>query len=158
MIVKYFGPPGTGKTTKLRSLVEEDVKKRDMELPRIGYVSFTKGAAEVIRERMHASVEDVKWFRTIHSACMTLAGIGRESVIVAADYRRFREQTGMEIRADDEWDTDELRAAGLHADEARDGACHRDRQTDPRRDPRITAAREPHDAARRAVYREVVCV
>jgi superfamily I DNA/RNA helicase len=106
MIVKYFGPPGTGKTTKLRSLVEEDVKKRDMELPRIGYVSFTKGAAEVIRERMHASVEDVKWFRTIHSACMTLAGIGRESVIVAADYRRFREQTGMEIRADDEWDTE----------------------------------------------------
>ena len=104
-IVKVFGPPGTGKTSKLMQLVEAEVKQ-GTPLKRIGYVSFTKGAAEVIRERMHASEEDVKWFRTIHSACMSLLGIGYDSVLHSGDLRRFREETGLEVRGDefDDWD------------------------------------------------------
>lgn len=104
-IVKYFGPPGTGKTEKLRSIVEHEVKQ-GTPLNRIAYLSFTKGAAEVIRERMGATEADVKWFRTIHSACMTLLGIGRESVITYGDYIKFREETGMVVRSDefDDWD------------------------------------------------------
>jgi DNA helicase-2/ATP-dependent DNA helicase PcrA len=104
-IIKYFGPPGTGKTTKLRSIVEQEVKA-GTPLPRIAYLSFTKGAAEVIRERMGASEADVKWFRTIHSACMSLLGIGRDSVVGSQDYRQFRVETGIDIRGDefDDWD------------------------------------------------------
>lgn len=103
-VTKIFGPPGTGKTEKLRSLVQS----RGTPLPLVGYVSFTKGAAEVIRERMKATEQDVRWFRTIHSACMALLGIGRESVITGRDYIAFRELTGMEVRGDeyDDWNTE----------------------------------------------------
>lgn len=106
-IVKVFGPPGTGKTEWLRNKVAERVAA-GVPLSRIGYVSFTKGAAEVIRGRVKATDQDVRWFRTIHSACMALLGIGRESVITGADYRMFREQTGMEVRGDeyDDWGED----------------------------------------------------
>lgn len=103
-IIKVYGPPGTGKTEKLRGLVVE----RKTPLPRVGYLSFTRGAADVIRDRMGASTEDVRWFRTIHSACMALLGIGRESVVAGGDYKRFREITGMEVRTDeyDDWGDD----------------------------------------------------
>jgi superfamily I DNA/RNA helicase len=106
-IVKYFGIPGSGKTRKLMELVEADVAA-GIPLKRIGYLSFTKGAAEVIRDRMKATPEDMRNFRTIHSACMSLLGIGRENVIVGSDYHRFRELTGMDVRSDefDDWDTE----------------------------------------------------
>src|SRR5690606_14540054 len=103
--VKIYGPPGTGKTTRLQQLVEKEVRA-GTPLNRMAYLSFTKGAAEVIRERMKATEEDVKWFRTIHSAAMALLGIGRDSVMGVADYRQFRIETGMDIRSDefDDWD------------------------------------------------------
>lgn len=106
-ITKIFGPPGTGKTYKLRELVAVEVEG-GVPLPRIGFVSFTTGAGEVIRDRMGAAEDDVRWFRTIHSACMKLLGIGRESVITGADYKWFRELTGMEVRTDeyDDWGED----------------------------------------------------
>jgi DNA helicase II / ATP-dependent DNA helicase PcrA len=106
-IVKIFGPPGTGKTTELRRLVEYEVNKNKVPLSSIGYLSFTKGAAEVIRERMKAEDADVRWFRTIHSACMSLLGIGRDSVIGPADYREFGEWSGMIVKnyEFDDWDT-----------------------------------------------------
>lgn len=104
-IIKIYGPPGTGKTSKLQRIVEKEVHA-GTPLKRIGYLSFTKGAAEVIRQRMNATVEDVKWFRTIHSACMALMEIGRESVIVNSDFRQFTEETGMVVSAGEfsDWD------------------------------------------------------
>jgi DNA helicase-2/ATP-dependent DNA helicase PcrA len=104
-IVKYYGIPGSGKTTKLRSIVEAEVA-RGVPLIRIGYLSFTKGAADVIKTRMKATDADVKWFRTIHSAAMAMLGIGRESVLTSYHLKQFKLETGMEIRSDefDDWD------------------------------------------------------
>ena len=104
-IIKYFGPPGTGKTTNLRSLVEMEVAA-GTPLKRMAYLSFTTGAADVIRERMKATDEDVKWFRTIHSACLATLGIGRESVMQGSDYRLLKAETGIDVKSDefDDWD------------------------------------------------------
>jgi superfamily I DNA/RNA helicase len=104
-IIKYFGPPGTGKTRKLRELVEAEMKA-GTELKRMGYLSFTTGAADVIRQRVKATDDDLKWFRTIHSAAMALLGIGRESVMQGSDYLLLRSETGMDVKSDefDDWD------------------------------------------------------
>jgi len=94
-IKKLFGPPGTGKTTRLMAMVEEEVRG-GVPLDRIGYLSFSRSAAEVIRERMNAGEKDVQWFRTIHGACarrLSMAG----AIIDHGDYRQFSRQTGMRI-------------------------------------------------------------
>lgn len=106
-IVKVFGPPGTGKTTWLCDKVRERVAA-GVPLNKIGYLTFTTGAADVIRERLGARPDDIPWFRTIHSTCMRLMGIGRDAVVINSDYRRFRELTGMDVRGDefDDWDVE----------------------------------------------------
>lgn len=106
-IIKLYGPPGTGKTTWLRDKVLKEMEA-GVPLKRIAYLSFTTGAADVIRERVKATDEDLKWFRTIHSACFALLGIGRESVMQGSDYRLLRIETGMDIKGDDfeDWSED----------------------------------------------------
>lgn len=107
-IIKYFGPPGTGKTTKLQSLVEMEMKA-GVPLKRMAFLSFTTGAADVIRDRVKATDDDLKWFRTIHSAAMALLGIGRESVMQGSDYLMLRSETGMDVKSDEFDDWDELK-------------------------------------------------
>lgn len=92
---KIFGPPGTGKTRRLMELVEEEVRA-GTPLERIAYLSFSRSAAEVIRERMNASDEDVRWFRTIHGACVKVLGLSG-AIIDWSDYRKFSQATGMKI-------------------------------------------------------------
>ncbi len=84
---KIFGPPGTGKTTRLMQIVENEVKQ-GTPLHRIGYLSFSVSAAEVIKERMKASASDVRWFKTIHAASLKSMGMGG-AVIDYSDYAAF---------------------------------------------------------------------
>lgn len=65
-------------------------------LQRIAYVSFTKSAREVIKERLNASEADVKWFRTIHGACCVVMGISG-NIVNWHDYRKFSALTGMKV-------------------------------------------------------------
>ena len=68
-----LGPPGTGKTTKLLTLVEEFMD-RGVPPDRIGYFSFTRQAAmEAIGRavrRFRLSPKDLPHFRTLHSFAM----------------------------------------------------------------------------------------
>ena len=65
-----FGPPGTGKTTRLIEIVQQEL---DSGTPpeRIAVVSFSRKAAEEARERaavkLNMDVEQMVWFRTLHS-------------------------------------------------------------------------------------------
>jgi superfamily I DNA/RNA helicase len=65
-----LGPPGTGKTTKLLSLVEEYLEK-GVPPDRIGYFAFTRRAAEEAVSRamkkFNLNKLDLPYFRTLHS-------------------------------------------------------------------------------------------
>lgn len=102
IVKKVYGPPGTGKTTRLMALVEQEVAS-GTPLSRIGYISFTRSAREVIMERMDASEADLRWFRTIHGACLKLKGMGG-AVMGWQDYKVFSQKYGMTVRPDDEYE------------------------------------------------------
>lgn len=94
-----LGPPGTGKTTELLRLVDEELA-RGVEPERVGYVSFTRRAAdEAVRrakERFGFDRDKLPNFRTLHSLCFARLGLSRKDVLEGdklqafADYARIR--------------------------------------------------------------------
>lgn len=79
-----LGPPGTGKTTRLLTMVEEAMD-RGIPPNRIGYFSFTRRAAEeAIQRAVHrfkVGYKDLPYFRTLHSLAMHRVGIDRKRVM-----------------------------------------------------------------------------
>ena len=72
---KLFGPPGTGKTTKLLGYVKTFLKL-GTPIDKIGYFAFTTKAANEAIDRMldyHTAFlrKDLKYFRTLHSLAFT---------------------------------------------------------------------------------------
>jgi DNA helicase-2/ATP-dependent DNA helicase PcrA len=102
-VTKIYGPPGTGKTTELIRLLDQELK-RGVPLRQIAYLSHTKAAAEVIRDRFVADksrrlvAKDAAYFRTIHSACVRQLGIGMDNIVdQGRHYREFTQETGLEL-------------------------------------------------------------
>ena len=97
-----LGPPGTGKTTTLLSLVD-DFMKAGIEPKRIGYFSFTRKAAHEAASRAAEKFnldekEDLIYFRTLHSLAFRLLGVKKERVMKQADYREFGLKVGIPIK------------------------------------------------------------
>jgi superfamily I DNA/RNA helicase len=69
-------------------------------LNRVAYLSFSRSAAEVIKDRMMAKDRDVCWFRTIHGAACKALGLG-SAIIQWQGYADFSKRTGMRITPDD---------------------------------------------------------
>lgn len=92
-----YGPPGTGKTTKLLSILEEELKL--VEPDEIAFVSFTKkGTYEgksKAKEQFKLTNDDIPYFRTIHSLAFRSAGLNRSDMISKNHYRQFSDATGM---------------------------------------------------------------
>ena len=95
-----FGPPGTGKTTKLLSIVDElFVKGYTPE--EICVVTFTrKGAAEAKQraiEKFKFTEDRFCWWRTLHSLAFFQLGLSRAQVMGFADYCTLCGQLGISI-------------------------------------------------------------
>lgn len=84
-----LGPPGTGKTTKLLTMVEEFMAQ-GVPPDRIGYFSFTRQAAQeaISRavKRFGLSPRDLPYFRTLHSFAMMRCGISKKNVMTWKHY------------------------------------------------------------------------
>jgi DNA helicase II / ATP-dependent DNA helicase PcrA len=95
--MKVIGPPGTGKTTTLLDLIEEEVEG-GLTPEVFGLVTFTKNAAEEAKARIGAKfgfkADDIPHVRTIHSACYRLLGLKREQVVDTAYLAKWGAQFG----------------------------------------------------------------
>lgn len=89
-----FGPPGTGKTTKLLSIVEQELA-RGVPPDRIAYLAFTRKAAQEAVERagkkFNLNQKQLIWFRTIHSFVFKNLNYNSDEVMTPKHYRELSE-------------------------------------------------------------------
>ena len=102
-----FGPPGTGKTTKMMDLVEQCVAD-GLNPKEVMYLSFTKAAAGEVLRRM--GVKSSNSVSTIHSACYRLLGLGGASIVDYHKLRIFGHKIGLTFKGntDDAQETMEI--------------------------------------------------
>jgi len=99
---KVFGPPGSGKTTYLLSIVETELAG-DVHPMKIGYFAFTKKAATEARDRAiqkfpHLNPDtDFPFFRTLHSLAYRCLGIGTKDMMSPEHYKEFALEAGIEL-------------------------------------------------------------
>ena len=95
-----LGPPGTGKTTKLLGMVDEELA-RGVPPDKIAYVSFTKRAAQeaVSRasEKFDLDREQLRYFRTLHSMCFNALGLSNADVFEGKKLIEFGDWIGVEM-------------------------------------------------------------
>ena len=89
-----LGGPGTGKTTKLISIVMKEIES-GVDPQHIAYVSFTKQAAYGARKRMDLTEKQTPWFRTLHSMAFRKLGMSRTEVMDHSHYQKVCSMLGM---------------------------------------------------------------
>ena len=102
MITKVFGPPGSGKTTHLLDIVQQELSAGTSPL-NMGYFAFTRKAATEARDRAlqkfpHLEAKtDFPWFRTLHSLAYHCLGAGSADLMSASDYAIFGKEAGLHV-------------------------------------------------------------
>ena len=92
-----YGPPETGKTTKLLSILEEELCNYDKN--EIAFVTYTREGANQGKSRAQqkfgGSKEDYVYFRTLHSLAFHSLGMRSMNMISKQHYREFSKKMGM---------------------------------------------------------------
>lgn len=100
MQTTIFGPPGTGKTTKLINIVRSEIENGTPP-ERIAFVSFSKKAAEEARsraaEQLGMDSKQMIWFRTLHSMAFQYNGMTPKEVLQGSDYNELGKLVGLEF-------------------------------------------------------------
>ena len=100
MQTTIFGPPGTGKTTKLISIVKQELE--DGTRPEdIAFVSFSRKAADEARTRAASALsmnpDQMVWFRTLHSMAFQYLGLNSQRVLKGSDFTQLGNILGLEF-------------------------------------------------------------
>lgn len=101
--INYYGPPGSGKTRKLMTLLE--ALAQGTSPSRVGVVTYTKAAADEIRERAAKTLGfsggprewavQMPWVGTIHSLAFRRLGVDRKKMIDDEKMAQFCEDEGL---------------------------------------------------------------
>jgi DNA helicase-2/ATP-dependent DNA helicase PcrA len=98
--VIFLGPPGTGKTTALLNIVDEEMQN-GVAPDRIGYMTFTrKGVEEAITrasEQFNLPRERFRYFNTLHSAAFRHLGMKTGDIFTGHKVGDFAKEYGYEI-------------------------------------------------------------
>ena len=96
-----LGPPGTGKTTELLDRVDR-LLAGGVDPSRIGYLAFTRRAAEEAKSRACARFNlapgQLPNFRTVHSLAYHSLGMSQDRMFSTHALREFSDLMGLDIR------------------------------------------------------------
>lgn len=92
-VIRILGPPGTGKTTRLISLVKEGIEN-GTKPEDIAFLSFSNEAANVAKERvceaiLDRTLDDFSHFRTLHSMATKLGDFSGYKLSEEDDLKSF---------------------------------------------------------------------
>jgi DNA helicase-2/ATP-dependent DNA helicase PcrA len=89
-----FGPPGTGKTTRLVNELEQ-MLLQGTQPNMIGYLAFTNKAADVVKQKVKQFGNDFPNIRTIHS--FAYRNIPKKKLLNYFDRLRIKKLTGIDF-------------------------------------------------------------
>jgi len=93
-----LGPPGCGKTYTLIEIVKKELE-RGVSPDKIGFVSFSKKAIEEAKTRtvaeLNLSIDNVPWFRTLHSIGFQWLGMNSDQILSRYDFNQLGLELGM---------------------------------------------------------------
>lgn len=98
---RIFGPPGTGKTTKLLNMVDQALSD-GINPQEIAFFAFTRKAASEAKERAAERFglnpdTDLFYFRTLHSLTYKLLNLREKDLMQAAHFKELSERIGFQL-------------------------------------------------------------
>lgn len=101
----FLGPPGTGKTTRLLQVVEQELGA-GVRPHEIAFVAFTRKAATEAKtramEKFGLQEDQLPFFRTLHSLAFRQLGLTPDEVMAPNDYAELGHAIGMHFQVPDE--------------------------------------------------------
>mgnify|MGYP003132919564 FL=1 len=95
-----LGPPGTGKTSTLLGLLEEELDRGTCPED-IGFFTFTKQAVQEGKSRAMSRFgitnNQLPFFRTLHSLCFFQLGLSKDSVMNGRDFNDLNQKLNLRL-------------------------------------------------------------